>query len=206
MFAKKILCFFLLLFATHFSPGLGPLSARYCTHRPSNSSGLQMFTPGECLHCGGSLRPHPSTIKSHSEGELTLSSCQLCSVPELSVHWCYPANTRCALPKNLFAQLIREKTELTRNCKSGLGSKLRHFVPLFPLFTHWLVSCFCSEMKMNTHEGQFSGMGFVVTRTGLNGENTSGPPLPTPNSLHPTVSMTQETSNSASKQAFGWCH
>lgn len=156
--AKKCFSSFLLLFATHFSPGLGPLCVRYCTHGPSNSSGLQMFTPGQCLRCGGSLRPHPSTIKSHSEGELTLTAAS--SAPELSVHWCYPANTGCA-------QLIREKAELARNCKSGLGSKLKKVMPLFFLFRHWLVSCFCSEMKINTHEGQFSGMGLVVN-TGLN--------------------------------------
>lgn len=107
---------------------------------------------------------------------------------------------------------MREKTakkELTQNCKSGLGSKLGQVMPLFPLFTHWLVSCFFSETKINTHGGQFSGMGFEVTRTSLNtaGENTPGgwrgPCLLTPNSLHPAVSMAQETSNSASKQALG---
>lgn len=68
---------------------------------------------------------------------------------------------------------------------------------LFPLFTHWLVFCFCSEMKINTHKGYFSGMGFVVKQTGLNtaGENTSGGwrglHLLTPNSLHPTCPWPQ---------------
>lgn len=79
---------------------------------------------------------------------------------------------------------------------------------LSSLFTHWLVSCFWSETKINTHEGQFSGMGFVVAWAGLGtaGEDTSGgwrgPHLPTLNSLYSMVSMAQETSNSASKQAL----
>lgn len=89
----------LLLFVIVCYALLAWLGSSLCETLQSTSSGLQMFTPGECLRCGGSLRPHPSTIKSHSEGELTLSSCQLCSAPELSVHWCYPANTGCALPK-----------------------------------------------------------------------------------------------------------
>lgn len=90
-------CLFLLLFL-HTSRLNRDLCARCSTDRPSNSSGLQMFTPSECLHCSGSLRPQPSTVKSCRKGELTPDECQLCSPRELFVHWSYPANTGCALP------------------------------------------------------------------------------------------------------------
>lgn len=117
------------------------------------------------------------------------SPSQLPALPRALCSLVLPSKHRSCFTQNPFARLIREKTELTQNCKSGLGSKLRQAMPLSPLFTHWLISCFCSEMKINTPEGQFSGMGLVVS-TGLSaaGENTSwgwqGPHLLTPNSLH----------------------
>lgn len=155
-----MLCFFLLLFAAHFSPGLGPLCERYCTHRPSNSSGLQMFTPGECLHCGGSLRPRPSTIKSHSEGELTLSSCQLCSAPELSVHWCYPANRGRALPKTRLLSWWEKKLQK----KSWPKTANQALVPNldrschYSLFSHIGLFPASSQKRKLTHmEGSLVG-------------------------------------------------
>lgn len=152
-------CFFLLLFAAHFLPGLRLPCMRSCTHRLSNSSGLQMFTPGECLHCGGSLRPHPSTIKSHSEGELTLSSCQLCSAPELSVHWCYPAKAGCALPKIPLLCWLEKKQSWPETANQALVPSLDRPC-CYPLFSHigWLPAS-AQKLKLTHMKGSLVGWG-----------------------------------------------